>query len=677
MFAYLQKSDSLSLTRAGDTIRMPAFWSYYLLKLNLKQGVTALDIAEGLQKIPYQIHKCSPNYLGEFLSFTPNDPAFQNGIQKALCDPSAGIKVCDAWDNNWNSNAGYKGSSDVNVGHFDTGLRATHVDFNLNGTTKVAAAYDFYNGSSGMDVPYGTNSDVNGHGTETASIYAAITNNGIGIAGVAGGDAATGNAGCTLYGLNMADAGGGISLTSAMIFEALVKAALQNPITGANTGYGVDIANHSYAVPFDPEGVIRDGVIWCFRNGITTVAGSGNTDNTIAYYPASLYDDWVIKVGGHDESGNRWVNLPDGSTYGNNIDLSAPASNTNQDYIAYLTNDASNSGVDNVLEGTSFSAPFVTGAAALIYGYIKNTYTNNQITQPEDIEHLLEYYAKDAAAGHAYTNTLGWGLLDIGAVFSNLSYPKYKVQQFKYGTVVSSDATLVASSVPLTLEYSYSFSPYLIDAILPATDMALNAITYTMDVYKVNKTASHSLLPTESIITTNGQQHAWILNSMSELFGNYDSANGTLRPEVNTTLSNVTNTSADIEGYVYHVTAASNDPTFVPQWIPFDILSSYGYYAYSLHTVDAAINSVESVTNGAIVAFPNPADEHMTVMLDKPVHGLSLNITDIAGRTYYNSTQDGGSKNFTIDIKHFPNGVYLLKVQSQSSSDFVKFVVSH
>ncbi len=119
---------------------------------------TELSTVEQLNADP-GVEYAEPNYLYYALG-TPNDPSF--GVQWA----HTRIHSTEAWDVT-------TGNSGITIAILDTGIDEGHPDL----SAKIVAGYDFVGNDSNPR-------DENGHGTHVAGIAAAVTNNGIGMAGM-------------------------------------------------------------------------------------------------------------------------------------------------------------------------------------------------------------------------------------------------------------------------------------------------------------------------------------------------------------------------------------------------------------------------------------------------------------------------------------------------------------
>ena len=176
--------------------------------------------------------------------------------------------------------------------------------------------------------------DESGHGTRVAGIAAAVTGNGVGIAGVAP-DAA-------LMSLRA-----GVTLQSNLTFleeddlAAAILYAMEN---------GAHVINMSWGGP-ESAFLIRDVVRYAAANGIVLVSSAGNSGEFGLSYPAAM--DETIAVGATAPLDR----IAAFSSLGVPLDLVAPGSGT-------LTTMPGNRYAH--ASGTSFSAPHIAGIAALI-----------------------------------------------------------------------------------------------------------------------------------------------------------------------------------------------------------------------------------------------------------------------------------------------------------------------
>ncbi|NYF56557.1 S8 family serine peptidase [Micromonospora purpureochromogenes] len=279
----------------------------------------------------------------------PNDQYFA-GSQSYLNT----VRLPQAWDVS-------KGSTSQIIAVVDTGVDGLHPD--LQGVT-----VDGYNAITGAAVAAGTNSDDNGHGSMVAGIAAANTSNGTGIAGAAW----TGR----VMPVKVLGADG--RGTDSTIAAGITWAA----------DHGATIVNLSLGGPAD-SAVLHDAVRYATDKGVLVVVAAGNYGSGLRLYPAAYPE--VLAVGATDSAGN----LTDFSSWGDHVDVAAPGF----DILSTSRNQAYAVG-----DGTSFAAPIVAGAAALVR-------TANPSWTPEQVIGRLRSTARDAGP-RGIDPYYGYGVLD-------------------------------------------------------------------------------------------------------------------------------------------------------------------------------------------------------------------------------------------------------------------------
>ncbi|MFU8854683.1 S8 family serine peptidase [Micromonospora sp. SL1-18] len=267
---------------------------------------SAVDLMRSLRKDP-AVADVSLDYK-RTASLKPNDPAYAYGDQSYLNT----VRLPQAWDRT-------TGSTGQIIAVVDTGVNINHPD--LKGRTVTG-----YNAINPSALP----ADDNGHGTMVAGIAAANTNNGIGVAGAAWT--------ARIMPIKVLRANG--SGYDSEIARGVVWAA----------DHGAKIINMSLGGPGDNT-ALHDAIRYATGKGAVVVVAAGNDGDGRAQYPAAYSE--VIAVAATDASGR----LTDFSSYGDWIDVAAPGT----DIVS--TGLGSNYYIG---DGTSFSAPIVSGTVALV-----------------------------------------------------------------------------------------------------------------------------------------------------------------------------------------------------------------------------------------------------------------------------------------------------------------------
>jgi hypothetical protein len=86
------------------------------------------------------------------------------------------------------------------------------------------------------------------------------------------------------------------------------------------------------------------------------------------------------------------------------------------------------------------------------------------------------------------------------------------------------------------------------------------------------------------------------------------------------------------------------------------------------------INSVNETETQELIVYPNPAQEY--VFVETPMNTGTLEIIDHTGRLVHSHALRGAS-NTTIPLAEFANGIYIVRIVSESTISQSKFVVAH
>jgi len=305
------------------------------------------------------------------LDFTPNDSLIseQWALQK--------VKAFDAWDIT-------EGVDSIMVAVIDMGMDYNHVDLknnifqnvgeigidNLGNDKRINGVDDDENGfiddfrgwdfTDMVGFPYDSTAgdylewdndpyddiensfNAAGHGTQVAGVIAAEQNNLFGISGAAPNVKVLNIRSFSPEGNGQED-----DAAAAILYAIKMRAKVINMSWG----------DYSFSY------VLRDVIRYAYSQNIVLIASAGNRNSDQPHYPSGYSE--VISV-----SGTNSDDFLAGYNWGSTIDLVAPA-------IGILTTDLNSE--YKPLNGTSFAAPYVSAAAALILS--KQNFSNEEIKQ--------------------------------------------------------------------------------------------------------------------------------------------------------------------------------------------------------------------------------------------------------------------------------------------------------
>ncbi|MCK4981180.1 MAG: S8 family serine peptidase, partial [Candidatus Delongbacteria bacterium] len=318
--------------------------------------------------------------------WTPNDPDLApeqwhyvntgQTINGRVGVAGVDCKAIDAWDIE-------TGNPDFIVAIVDQGIQYDHPDIAANMWSGLG--WDFGANDSSIEPDY--------HGTHVGGTVAAVTNNGIGVAGLAGGDGG---------------AGTGAKLMSCQVFGPVTGGFDLAMIWAADQGASISQNSWVYTTAGTYEQSVLDAIDYFNANGgglglqggITIFASGNGNELDTEIYPG--YYSGAMAVAGHDNQGKRYYN----SNTGDYVEICAPAVDVHSTWI--------NSGYD-AITGTSMACPHVSGAAAMIVSNTEGVLTAPELRfiLSESVWDIYQYETDPTYAGK-----LGPGALDASAALT-------------------------------------------------------------------------------------------------------------------------------------------------------------------------------------------------------------------------------------------------------------------
>ncbi|PJA27628.1 MAG: hypothetical protein CO189_06460 [candidate division Zixibacteria bacterium CG_4_9_14_3_um_filter_46_8] len=544
--------------------------------------------------------------------FTPNDTYFNQ--QWALKNTGQSCTGClPYFSHDIDAEVGWdtgRGAPGVVISVIDTGMDLTHPDLAANLLPRNGDDWDFAD-------PYdGSPDDEGDHGTCCCGIAAAVSNNNLGVAGVAHF--------CRIMPLRI-DLSSGYNQNRA---DAINYATSRRP------DFDGLILSNSWHMSSGDFTAVHDAIVNAYNNNVLPVFSAGNTNGAVNYpaaYPEAMA---VAATSPCDErkslsscDGESWW----GSSYGPELDCAAPGvkiyTTDRQGGAGYSTGD-----YFDQFSGSSAACPFVAGLAGVIWS-LNPTLTNVEVWAiiNESADQVGGYYY-DPITGKS--NELGHGRINLAtAVLIAQGGP-------------CCDVNMIPDSSPIVIPPGSSFG--LTGVISnPSTNAIITdvwvGVKYLSNFFQLWYFPNIPLNPGQTISAHLNQNvpvyaPAGTYNYIAYC-GDHDLA-----------------TKCDSVYFDFTVTSAVM-PNGATDW------TLSGAWEYGLDN-DASNNlpSRSILSN----AYPNPFNANVNITFDLPYPALSeLNIYNILGQkveTLLKATIEAGRHNITWDAADYSSGIYYYKL---------------
>jgi subtilisin family serine protease len=652
------------------------------IDIEVPEQYQLLDFAKILLKLP-EIDLVELNTIGKYgdiknktntLSIVPNDSNYP--AQWYLSQ----INMPSAWDVT-------TGGTCITVAVLDSGTDWSHNDLGL-GTDTYQNIYtnsledtwsDQNNPSSGNHMDNDSNgfiddwkgwnfssnsNDVrtsNFHGTHVAGIISAKSNNNIGITGIAGGNNGSGSKLLPVcIGVNAPDG----SVIDDAIYYAVSK--------------GAKVIQLSLSV--EESSAINSAIQHAIDNNVTVVCAAGNENGSVSF-PARNSN--VISVGATNQNDQK----ASFSNFGSNLVIAAPGTGifSTQPSNSYGSSD-----------GTSFSAPIVSGVIALMLS------VNPSLT-PANIKSILTSTA-DKVGGYSYingrSNELGYGRINAHAALQQLTTPITGPNSFCTSQNYTTNNPSTSWSLTLLSGATASLSGTTGSSVTVSASGSGKAILYASrsvceSTVKVSKEINYGA-PLKSLLSVRGTSSIGNPNQPGDYGIRYDGQN-VCGVNNKAALTNIewqvsSSVSSMQEG---SMACAMDFPVGAGQTIRFGSAGTKSIRVRARNAcgwsewTDWAAFTVNVSGSGKFnyVYYPNPANNTINVGYSNSENKImetrskggkpfSVKLYDDFGKVLINNSSDEGAE-IQLDVRNLTNGTYYLHITSDGETEKKQVIVNH